>query len=369
MSRWPGKLLDASSPEGRTDCEIELRDDALVALLPEGREVALPLPTLALQRQGYSRDILAFHTAGTQQPWITTRDPAILAALKQHPRGSGVLGQEREQRWKSWVNYAVRPIATCVVLALVGTWFVLGPLVGLALAAIPTSVDVKLGEVSFASSLEQLGGTEVHDARVVEPVRQLLEPLVAQVPKEHGYQFELHVVRSDMVNAFALPGGKLVVTTGLLREAVSAESVTGVLAHEVAHVTARHSMRSLLKQVGLWALMAAVFGDVSGASAIVLQQAASLSSLSFSRDMELEADRNGLEMLRTAGQDPQGLRVFLQSLSAQEKDLTLPAFLSTHPMTEERISTLESLAAAQGPVTTPRPVTVDFKALQAALPE
>jgi predicted Zn-dependent protease len=372
MNRWTGKLLDASFPEGRSDCEIELRDEALVALLPEGREVALPLSTLAFRRQGFSGDMLVFHTAGTELPWITTWDPAILTALKQHPLGGRALGQERARRWKAWVNYALLPLATCVVLALGVSWLVLGPLVDVALAALPTSVDVKLGEMALSSALEELGGesAKVHDTRVVGPVRQMLEPLVAQVPPEHGYSFEVHVVRHDMVNAFALPGGKLVVTTGLLRKATSAEAVTGVLAHEVAHVTARHSMRSVLKQVGLWALVAAVFGDVSGASALILQQATTLTSLSFSRDMELEADRTGLELMNAAGLDPQGLRVFLEALRTEEKEgVTLPAFLSTHPMTGDRILALESLAAKRGPETTPRAVAVDFQALQAALAE
>ncbi len=363
--------MDDSTPEGRADCELELRAEALVAILPEGREVALPLSTLAMQRQGFSKDIFAFQTAGTAQPWLTTRDPAILAALKEHPLGGRVLGQERTRRWKAWVNYAVLPVITCGVLALAVSWFVFGPLVDLALAAIPTSVDVQLGELALSSSLEELGGkgSEVHDARITGPVRQMLEPLVAQLPSKHQFQFEVRVIRHDMVNAFALPGGKLVVTTGLLRKAASAEAVTGVLAHEVAHVTARHSMRMVLKQVGLWALMAAVFGDVSGLSALILQQAATLTSLSFSRGMELEADRTGFELLSACGLDSQGLRVFLQSLKAEEQGDTLPGFLSTHPVTDERIAALEVLASGSRPQIAPQTAPVDFKALQAALAE
>jgi len=204
---------------------------------------------------------------------------------------------------------------------------------------------------------------------VVEPVRALLAPLLAGVPADPARRFEVHVVALEQPNAFALPGGPLVVTTGLLLAAPSAEAVAGVLAHEVAHVTERHAMRALLRQAGVGLLLSVLVGDAAGAGSGLVEHAASLTGLSHSREMEREADRVGAALLRRAQLDPRALADFLRVLQQEEQQqrAQVPAFLSSHPLTSERLQRLEALAAAEAAPT--RPLPVDFPALQAAVRE
>jgi Zn-dependent protease with chaperone function len=365
---------DPSVPEAGAPCQLWLTGELLVARLEDGRELAVPLEQLVYVRQGFDRDVHAFHARGALQPWLSTRDASLAAALRAHPAGAAALQAHEAGQRRAGVRHTLLPVLALALLVGGAVWCVAGPLLGLALRSIPLSVDVQLGKAALAPSLAQLGATEVHAPAVVEPVRRMLAPLVAQAPAELRAQlaFEVHVVRHDMVNAFALPGGVLVVTTGLLEKAPSAEAVTGVLAHEVAHVLGRHSLRSLLKQVGLWGLLAAALGDAGSATGLLLEQAAALTQLSFSRDMELEADREGLALLRRAGLDAGGLRAFLASLREEEQRQgdAVPAFLRTHPLTEERIALLERLAAEAAPSEQPAAqgrVDVDLAAVRAAL--
>lgn len=365
---WPGVLWEPSLPEGSARCEVALRPEALVARLADGREVALPLATLAFERQGHDAATYGFHPLDAPQPLLTTRDPGLLGALRAHPLGRALLERERSARHRAGLRTTAVPVALVVLVLAALAWAVLAWLPALALRATPLSVDARVGQLALPATLAQLGGREVQDARVVAPVRALLAPLAAQVRDAQGARFEVHVVAHEQPNAFALPGGPVVVTTGLLLAAPSAEAVAGVLAHEVSHVTGRHAMRAVLRRASVGVLLALAFGDAAGASGALVDQAAALVDLSYSRDMEREADRDGVALLARAGVDPRGLAAFLRALAREEAKAgaRVPAFLSTHPVTAERLAALEQLTARARPARAPG---VDFGALQAAARE
>lgn len=158
------------------------------------------------------------------------------------------------------------------------------------------------------------------------------------------YTFRVMVVNNSAVNAFAAPGGFIVVFRGLLEHTQAAEELAGVLAHEMQHIVKRHATRMLIQHASTGLLVAALTGRAGDPSAFGLEAARMLGVLRYSRAHEEEADIEGVHMLVAAGIDPRGMISFFESLSDGEKEI--PEFLkyvSTHPSTADRIERLESL--------------------------
>ena len=148
-----------------------------------------------------------------------------------------------------------------------------------------------------------------------------------------------------MPNAFALPGGWVVVFRGLIEQAEAPEEVAGVLAHEIGHVVHRHGTERIFKALGVRLLVQIVTGGVS--DSLMSSAGEVLLLLSYSREDEAEADAAALDLLAAAGMRNDGLAAFFRRLA--ERDAELPAalrFLSTHPSHGARA---RDLARPQGP--------------------
>ncbi len=209
---------------------------------------------------------------------------------------------------------------------------------GLALNAIPTSVDKSIGEVAWKQvtvSSSRCDNPELNDF-----VDGILKTLLAHVDTDHDFEFV--ILDDPSINAFALPGGFVAVNRGLLEKATSTEEVAGVLAHEISHVTFRHGVEGLLRSSGRRVIVGLVFGfsDVS----VLLSHAASLRELSYQRGQESEADEAAHRILKSAGLSPLGMSRFF--LRLQEEGVSIPLLLSTHPDSGERSAS--ALKAAEG---------------------
>lgn len=150
------------------------------------------------------------------------------------------------------------------------------------------------------------------------------------------------VVRSDEVNAFALPDGDIVVYSGILKEMKSYEELVALLGHEVSHINNRHSMKALCRSLSGYIFISVILGDANGVMAVIGDNANNLQSLSFSRNYERQADQDGLSIMLANRVDPRGM----VQLFSRLKDSSLgivPEFLSTHPLTDERINNIQSI--------------------------
>lgn len=184
----------------------------------------------------------------------------------------------------------------------------------------------------------------VDDAIVTEYVNRLGQNLVrnsdAKVP------FTIKVIDSQEVNAFALPGGYMFVNSGLLLKADNEAELAGVLAHEIAHVAARHGTRQATRgTIANYATIPLIF--MGGWAGYAVRQAAGLAVplgfLKFSRGFEAEADLLGLEYMYKAGYDPAQFVTFFEKIQSLEKKKpgSISKVFATHPMTDDRIKSAQ----------------------------
>jgi len=179
------------------------------------------------------------------------------------------------------------------------------------------------------------------------------------------YKYRWYVSNDKEVNAFALPGGIVVVNAGLIAKAASADELAGVLAHEIQHVEHRHTLQQMIHAAGWAAVLAVVLGDVSAITAIVVHQ---LGNLRNSRHLEAQADADGLKALAHAGIPVEGMASMFRRLQAEEERRggDVPSLLSSHPATAERIADLERLSKTLQCKC--KSLIYDWPAIQAALP-
>ena len=155
----------------------------------------------------------------------------------------------------------------------------------------------------------------------------------------------VRVIPEKTVNAFAAPGGQVVLFSGLIEKAESPEEVAGVMAHEIAHAIERHPMQSMLRAAGVFLLVGLLVGDTSTLGTIASEGAKVLLVLSYSRDTEREADRIGMELLNKAGIRGDGLLDFFARLQGERgEEGRLPVLFASHPMHAERVERLKLLA-------------------------
>jgi predicted Zn-dependent protease len=200
----------------------------------------------------------------------------------------------------------------------------------------------------FAAELEK-ELTFIDDPEVVGYIDRLGQSL-ARVSKRSHLTYRFHVVDTDDVNAFAVPGGYLYVNRGLIEAADSESELAGVLGHEIGHVVGKHSARQLSQQYGLSLLASMALGEEPGMLKQLTARIIATGALTrYSREMESEADSYGVQELYDAGIDPNGLATFfgkLEEMRGGRGSGALEMFFSTHPDPGDRANAVRSQIAA-----------------------
>lgn len=243
------------------------------------------------------------------------------------------------------VGLTLLALVTGAAVALIqGRHFIVDNLVG----QIPISWEEKLGQI-LAEKIPFSDG-KLKSPEIQEQLNLLSAPLTGALDAQHPH-FYFAIVEDEAINAFALPGGIVLINSALITSASSIGEVQGVLAHEIGHVVKRHHLRQMVKSLGIYLILDALLGGVEGILGAIIDNSSTLLTLKFSREHEMEADEFGWELLTHAGISPAGMINFFATLPEKEKEApatTLDSleeklsFLSSHPALSERVKILRA---------------------------
>jgi Zn-dependent protease with chaperone function len=373
MPFTPNALCFGSDLPGQgVPCHVETTGEGLVLTFSgQHRQPAtpsVPFGQLSLEAGGFDHDQLVVkwvHDGAGRMLYI--RDAAAIASFRRAAPPELLAHFDRAAASVRRTRTTRRTVLLATVGLLValgaGAWLGSDALVSWVVGLIPPEWEQQIGESAMQDILAQQ--EVVREGPVVDAVKELTARLTEQIANS-PYRFTVTVVKSPVVNAFALPGGSLVVFTGLIKEARSPEEVAGVLGHELNHVLQRHGMERIVKTLGVMAVAAIVLGDQQGLVGLARQLGVEIITLKYNRDQETEADLTGLRLLHGARVDPAGMIAFFERLAQSEKETQRVELLSTHPMSARRAGQLKAELKAL-PKFLPEPFAFNWEAVQASL--
>lgn len=232
--------------------------------------------------------------------------------------------------------------------ALIGVWAIwkwgVGILVAIAIFFTPPIV-VELIDDGNLSAMDRLiaDPSELSEEKQAE-IQAIFDRIVLAAPEPPYGSYELHFRKAKFIgpNAFALPGGTVVITDLMVKTYGDPDLIAGVLGHELAHVQEKHGLEQLYRSLSIYVLVALIAGEVGPILEDILLEGGVLASLSYSREHEREADRIGIEIARKAGYNPAALADFFEDISKEEGPI--PDWLSTHPNSQERVENIRRQA-------------------------
>jgi predicted Zn-dependent protease len=353
-------------PGAGVPCRVEGGADGLSVARPDAAAEYVPFPSLTVSAGGFEHDQLVVKWAAADgERTLYLKDPEVIRALRQF--APELLGAQLEatathvRRARSWHRTVFLSLAGTLVAMVLVFVFGFDSVVTLAVTQIPVEWEESIGANAQAEFLASQSVIKAGPA--VDAVTAITARLAEQVP-DNRYTFKVTVVRSDVVNAFALPGGYVVVFTGLLKKAEDPDEVAGVLAHELNHVLHRHGLERIVKTVGLVAVGTILLGDQQGMAGLAKRLGVELLSLKFGREQETEADMDGLRLLHRAKIPPQGMIRFFERLA--EHDTRETEWMSTHPMSKGRAERLKAEVATL-PKQETVPFPIEWAAMQASI--
>ncbi len=374
-AEFPAHAFHPSLPGGKASGTLHVYEHGLV--FSHGTQtVTLPLNGLALKLGGAgNRLVFCTHPAFAEwQVYTADRSLLKLPLLAGHQGLAAVKAQKRRHHTTFW-GLLAGSLATLALLVL-GIWWSLDAMSAAAARQVPVAWEDKLGASVIAQY--RIGKDFMPDKEAGPLLRPLTDPLVQALPSaSRRYALHFHVANDPVINAFALPGGYVVINSGLILNAKTATELQGVLGHEISHVTQQHGLRAVIRSTGIYVIAQTLIGDASGLIAVAANAGPLLLNMKYSRDFEREADAKGFDLLKRAQIDPRGMVAFFRTVQAEQKKQmdkipdenarrameAAQGFIGSHPETVERIATLQKRADAE-PATGWRDDQAAFLALQ-----
>ncbi|SPF78576.1 Metalloprotease LoiP [Aliiroseovarius pelagivivens] len=324
-----------------TRVQVAFHPEALVLGMPSGEQVTWNWNNLRRLPDQADRRVMVLSRKGDPLTRLYLTDQAAQKFVTQHARSL----RKRDRatplsKVALWAGGAVASVAAII--------FLLVPLMATQLAEIlPPEGEKALGDTTFEQIRTALSQTGFEDRLRIcdDPVGSAaMQAMYTRLNPDADlpYDVQIHILDHPMVNAFALPGGRLVFFRGLLEEANGPDEVAAVLAHEIGHVVYRDPTRDALRSAGSLGVLGLLFGDFAGGT-VALFIANQLINASYSQAAEARADDYAHELLEKANISPVALGTFFERLYEEHGDAEgIVAHLASHPQMADRISAAQA---------------------------
>jgi predicted Zn-dependent protease len=337
---WQGYFYDGETAR-RHNATVYVEPQGLTIRLDDGTSIRRLYSQMRQTEASVGGQPVRIEFPGAGSQILIIPDQEFVAAAREIAPGAPFRPERGDPRKPILVGLlAVGTLVIVAAAAAIYLW-VLPALAGVAADRVPVELEEHLGKVVLESIAKKV--SLCSSAGQTAALTEIVGVLAAAAPGQ-PYDFEVTVVDDPTLNAFAAPGGYIVVYRGLLEASESPEEIAGVLAHEMQHVIQRHVTRSLFRELALWVMLSTVTGD---ANTLLIQVGRVAGGLSYRRQDEEAADREGMRLLQRARIDPAGMVNIYQKLDEVEATLSGGLeYLSTHPAMDDRIAELEHMAAA-----------------------
>lgn len=288
--------------------------------------------------------VLQYRNNKGQTERLSVRDPQLVQALKNTLAHHRLFGKAHSRVLGNiWVKLGV--IATILLIILIGIYAWLMPWLGDRMASrFSKDQEINMGEQMYQAVMQQYK-VDAHKTEV-------LNAFYEQLHYDIGYPVKITVVESNVMNAFAIPGGHIVVYDAILEQMKTPEELAALLGHEGSHIALRHSLRNIFRDLSQKMFISLLLGNESGIASVVVNNANALQQLQYSRSLETEADDNGLQLMAKNNIKTQGMVRLMQMLQKESSGAEPAPFLSTHPVFKDRISHIEKQIQQLPAVTT-----------------
>lgn len=329
---WQGHYYDGLTAK-RHDVTVKLATASIQIIKDDQTVINWPFDEITLAHGHLAGSAMRLERSGETLNILSKDFPsAFKAASPKHKSGWGT---PKEQ--KKTARFILLIFAIPLFLVSLYLWII--PFAAnYAADTIPPQWEASLGESvveGFTDNFKQCAKSEIS-----KPIDAIVARL-DDAAQPHPYKFKIHIIESPMVNAFAAPGGHIIIFTGLIEKTETPEELAGVLAHEMQHVLKRHATKSILQNLSTYALITLLTSGSSNTAGMV----SAFATMRYSRLAEAEADDSGLKLLKKAQIDPNGMVAFFKTIEKDEKGKNMQgifSYLSTHPDTAERIDSLNA---------------------------
>jgi len=339
---YQGHALNSRFPRGRKSGSLVI-DSSEIAFHYDDKCASLPLDNLDISLGGSGNRLVYFKNPSNPD-WVFYSSDQTIINNKYLVHDRACAECIKKIKTKKLFNAgSVLAFLLCAVLFAISCYYGLRIAADVAAQNVPPKYEAEAGDKLF--KLVTMDKSFVDSPELKASLSKITAPLVKAVENDE-HKFKFHIVEDSTLNAFALPGGNVVINSGLLLKADSAEEVAGVIAHEICHVTQRHHIRGLVNQVGVVLIVQTMFGDASALIATISRFGGDMSTLKNSREFENEADNEAWELLRRANISQKGMISFFEKLKNQRTEFEEGIektfdFMSTHPNTVDRIKVLQ----------------------------
>lgn len=280
-----------------------------------------------------SASVLQYKNREGRAERLVIRDPELLQAIKKHFSHHRFAGGWKHHLLGNTRNKLFLAFSVLIALILAGYfWFV--PWLGERIADnISKDWEISMGKKMNESILSQY--------KVDTNRTHLINLFFKELYYDIHYPVTITVVDSKELNAFAVPGGPIVVYRAILEKMSKPEELAALLSHEASHIELRHSLKNIFRSMARKMFLMMIVGNESGLAGFLVDNADNLKGLEYSRSLETEADNHGISLMNTAKIDPVGMIGLIEILQEETKEKEPSAFLSTHPVFKKRIENIK----------------------------